>query len=314
MGETWMSAPKSMAVHQITVDRSTSKPQMPNLMVVLMERITIRNYLLGALNVCIRGNSTQIYFRLDQSRRPNNSPATWMAKNQITYQVSGITAPKCVNQMTPACITSHSPLKSLTAKGLHQIPTYCSLHCTFTFFWNIGWKVNFPEGISEVYHIVIVITHHLNTAELQGNLRESRKYLIRHTACSVISNFTLSTFSLFQFVDVQFDRLQMLPVVTRAEALWKAFCSSVSTLLNICGNRSGTCFYLSHLRSNLCGSYLADSYRWPRVWRLMQMMNEWVCTACYFLYLSVFKWAVWGLIIKLQHLYSLSSLRTLCSD
>lgn len=56
--------------------------------------------------------------------------------------------------------------------------------------------------------------------------------------------------------------------------------SRVSILLNICGNRSSTCSSLSHVRSNLCGSYLADSYRWPRIRRLMQMMNEGACSPC----------------------------------
>lgn len=98
------------------------------------------------------------------------------------------------------------------------------------------------------------------------------------------------------------------------QALWKASCSQVSKLLSICGNRSSTCFSPSHLRSNLCGSYLADSYRWPCIQRLIQMMYEWVNSALHSLSFCLQMSRAGSYYYTTVSLQSVQRSRTLCSD
>lgn len=98
------------------------------------------------------------------------------------------------------------------------------------------------------------------------------------------------------------------------QALWKASCSQVSKLLSICGNRSSTCFSPSHLRSNLCGSYLADSYRWPCIQRLIQMMNEWVNSSLHSLSFCLQMSRAGSYYYTTVSLQSVQQSRTLCSD
>lgn len=112
-----------------------------------------------------------------------------------------------------------------------------------------GETRNFPNGINEGSHCYYRAEHNDAAARPEG----IEEVLLEH-----VWRCRLTSLSASSFVHVQLDGLKMLAWTT----LWRAFCSGVSAPLNICGDRSSIPFFCpSHLRSNLSGSYLADSYR-----------------------------------------------------
>lgn len=250
----------------------------PNVMgfIILRSRMSPRN------SILIRELDFERSKCLRKSRRDGMTDhrfarrgGAWL-KIQLDVRLRGIMVSTRKPSLNPLCRSWFKPIRC-PWEDAPSAPVV--VPCTFNSSWNPEAKIS-SEGSGRWYHffknvfVMSVMANSPNTRTAWGDrevISEQGMPLPQSPPPSGPLPHQYFNLSACNWTDLKCSSRWRRPS-------GQPSASRVAILLDICGDRSSTCSRLSHVRSNLCGSYLADSYRWPRVRRLMQMMNGGACS------------------------------------